>query len=369
MTKEGEEEEEEKKGPIDEYIESKKPLAPSKKLQVYKDIVTQYEDSLKNIQFEHGEEDEDQNVPLVNDEDEDISLIAKLENTAVNLDYLLKKLEKPKKQKLDYLDIKKEIKKKSDASPNKSAEPIREVEINDLGDNLFEGGENEAAPKKDKNFIEENKKAHHTKKSDVASLFKMNRELFPKNIPKYLNENKLSRRELHYVYILYKALCEVTSQRHKEYNGEDGIDYHSFRNGIYQVFLQSEELAEKIFYTIDFNFSGFLNWDEFLSAMVKIRAKTMRDKIDLFINIADEDGNGLLSKVEIFNLAKVCLKKFMKDSEDGFLDELCHYFTKLIFSSVGISMDEEIPLQAIKEAIISGNQESDLLAMFCGADI
>jgi len=238
-----------------------------------------------------------------------------------------------------------------------------------LGDNLFEGGSEDATPKKNKNHIEENIKSHHTKKTDIDKLFKTNRDLFPMNIPKYLTENKLSRRELHYVYILYKALCEVTSQRHKEYNVEDGIDYHSFRNGIYQVFLQSEELAEKIFYTIDFNFSGFLNWDEFLSAMVKIRAKTMRDKIDLFINIADADGNGLLSKQEVFDLAKVCLKKFIADAEDGFLNDLCEYFTKLIFSSVGIDMDDEIPLQAIKEAIISGNQESDLLAMFCGADI
>ena len=38
---------------------------------------------------------------------------------------------------------------------------------------------------------------------------------------------------------------------------DDGIDYYSFKNGIYQVFLQSDEVAEKIFYTIDFNFSGY----------------------------------------------------------------------------------------------------------------
>jgi len=30
---------------------------------------------------------------------------------------------------------------------------------------------------------------------------------------------------------------------------------------------------------------GFLNWDEFINAMVAIRAKTMRDKIDLFIKV------------------------------------------------------------------------------------
>jgi len=60
-----------------------------------------------------------------------------------------------------------------------------------------------------------------------------------------------------------------------------------------------------------------------------------------------------LSYDEIFKLAKICLKKFVTDEGDQFLDDLCEYFTRLIFSSVDISQDEEIPLQAIKEAIIS----------------
>lgn len=54
--------------------------------------------------------------------------------------------------------------------------------------------------------------------------------------------------------------------------------------------MQSEELAKSIFSKIDYNFSGFLNWDEFLKLMVIIRAKTLKEKIDLFIKISDEDG-------------------------------------------------------------------------------
>lgn len=57
--------------------------------------------------------------------------------------------------------------------------------------------------------------------------------------------------------------------------------------------MQSEELAKSIFAKIDFNYSGFLNWDEFLKLMVIIRAKTLKEKIDLFIKISDEDGNRL----------------------------------------------------------------------------
>lgn len=48
---------------------------------------------------------------------------------------------------------------------------------------------------------------------------------------------------------------------------------------------------------------------------------------------------------------------------------LCEYFTRLIFECVEIDIDDEIPMERIKEAILSGNKESDLLCMFCGADM
>ena len=96
----------------------------------------------------------------------------------------------------------------------------------------------------------------------------------------------------------------------------------------------------------------------------------MREKIDLFIQIADRDQNGQLSQQEVFDLCKICLEKFIKeDPEDPFLIELCDYFTRLIFNSVNISMDKEISLKLIKKKILEGGEESNLLAMFCGADI
>lgn len=83
-------------------------------------------------------------------------------------------------------------------------------------------------------------------------------------------------------------------------------------------------------------------------------------------------GNGQLSKDEIFNLSRICLSRYVKEDSPGgveFLDLLCEYFTRLIFQSVEIDIEEEIPMAKIKEAILSGNSESDLLCMFCGADM
>jgi len=48
---------------------------------------------------------------------------------------------------------------------------------------------------------------------------------------------------------------------------------------------------------------------------------------------------------------------------------MCEYFTRLIFESVHLPLDSEIPLQLIKNAIKNGHENSSLLCMFCGADI
>ncbi len=78
----------------------------------------------------------------------------------------------------------------------------------------------------------------------------------------------------------------------------------------------------------------------------------------------------MLSYEEIFELTKICLSKFMTgNEEDGFLDMLCEFFTCLIFEAVGIDIEDEIPLKTIKNTIVKGGKESELLSMFCGADI
>jgi len=52
-----------------------------------------------------------------------------------------------------------------------------------------------------------------------------------------------------------------------------------------------------------------MDWSEFFRLMVIIRAKSLTEKINLFIKIADEDGNGMLSENEIYDLSKICLSK------------------------------------------------------------
>lgn len=185
-----------------------------------------------------------------------------------------------------------------------------------------------------------------------------------------LQQTNFSRSELHSTYILYRVLQDVTSQQFPQYDITNGLNYESFQKGIYQIFVQSEIIAQKIFTTIDCASTGFLNWKKFLKLMGIIKAKTLDQKIDLFIKIADENGKGMLFVDEVYQLCSVCLSKYINEENDPrFFKELVHYFTKLIFNVVGFEFKDGIPLSKIKEKILAGNEESDLLCMFCGADM
>lgn len=94
----------------------------------------------------------------------------------------------------------------------------------------------------------------------------------------------------------------------------------------------------------------------------------------MFMQIADSDGNGLLSFEEVYYLASISMKKnFMYSKLDldncPFLDDLVDYLTKFIFKICEVDFKEEIPLTKILDIIMdSKTNYDDLLLFFCGAD-
>jgi Ca2+-binding EF-hand superfamily protein len=76
--------------------------------------------------------------------------------------------------------------------------------------------------------------------------------------------------------------------------------------------------------------------------MVSLQAKTLENKINLFFQTADVNKDGRLSEDEIFDLCKICLSKYLPD--DKFLDNICVFYTRLIFRTVDVDIDDEIPL-------------------------
>lgn len=71
------------------------------------------------------------------------------------------------------------------------------------------------------------------------------------------------------------------------------------------------------------------------------------------MKMADEDGNGLLSWDEIYELCENCLKKFIGEKDKDFLLRMAEFFAKFIFDTLGVDVEEEIPFETIKDHILN----------------
>ncbi|KAL4502332.1 hypothetical protein ABPG72_011919 [Tetrahymena utriculariae] len=212
------------------------------------------------------------------------------------------------------------------------------------------------------NYIQQNIEKFHNKTSLMRELLNQKRELFVQNIPKLLNKYELSRHDLHSIYILYKALLSVSIQRidYKEVF-EKGIDFKTFELGVDRLSSQAEEIIQRMC-----SYKSFINWQSFLKILSSIQGKDLESKINIFIRVCDTDKSGNLSKGEIEQLCRICLQKFVVTGQDNILDQLVEYFTRLLFTSLNVDIESEIPLDKIKKAIIERHPESDLLCFFCG---
>ena len=104
---------------------------------------------------------------------------------------------------------------------------------------------------------------------------------------------------------------------------------------------------------LDAKEEGFIDWEEFVKCMKITNTRTFKDKIDLFVNISDDNGNGLLDKDEVYQYCKICLKKFMRNANKEFLEDMTDFFMRFIFQTCGYDMEDEIPATLIRELIVN----------------
>lgn len=138
-----------------------------------------------------------------------------------------------------------------------------------------------------------------------------------------------------------------------------------------QLSLDNTDLLEKIYDSVNKDKKPLINWDEFFAAMKLISSNNLKDKIDLFFNIIDTDGNGMFSFDEIKDICKLSLSKIEQDNNNynEYMEEFCDFYARYIFKLLGKSIDEEIPTEVFKQAVNTGDRETkEILSMFCCAD-
>ena len=87
--------------------------------------------------------------------------------------------------------------------------------------------------------------------------------------------------------------------------------------------------------------------------------------------------NGLLSFEEVFDISKESLLRSLGDknnqeeeenNEESVVNILATYFANLIFQLVEMPIDEEIPMDLIRNKIVEGKEAEGYLEMFICAD-
>ena len=184
---------------------------------------------------------------------------------------------------------------------------------------------------------------------------------------------KLKRRELYETFAEFKTLLKICLSMNRKFSLiKEGIDFDTFFNCNLQINSQGKALAKKIFNAINTLNSKYINWNEYMKGILTLRNKDLNDKLDLFLNIIDEDGNGNLSFEEVYTLSIESLSRNLKqknnDIDDEVVNVLADFFARLIFELVGKPITEEIPIDVIKEKIMQGGKAAKYLEMFICAD-
>ena len=196
------------------------------------------------------------------------------------------------------------------------------------------------------------------------------------NVKNMLSKYKnYDRKNLYQIFVLYKNLITLCySLNQNDLILDYGIDFETFYKCVQEISEEKEEFTQKLFMQVDKKKIGLLSLDDFIEGMSFIQNTDLKEKLDLFLKVLDERGNGTLDYNEVKDICRDSIKRNMFDLDSkkkpcDALEELATFFAKFIFQLVNVDITQPLELEKIKSAIISGNNtEAPYLEMFCGAN-
>ena len=204
-------------------------------------------------------------------------------------------------------------------------------------------------------------------------------------LPKILKQNKeYSIKLLYDVFIEFKTLLKCGMIHNRNLNlHKKGIDFETFFNCNTGI-----ALSKKIFKAFNNKTNiNYMPWQNYMDGMMKIKDPNIDNKLDLFFQILDENGDGSFDYNEVYNLSLISLQRVLpensknekseesekdknvdNDEEQNITNILAEFLTKYVFQLVGIDIDGEIPIDLLREKMDERSAESEYLEFFLCAD-
>lgn len=145
--------------------------------------------------------------------------------------------------------------------------------------------------------------------------------LSEKDIPELMQKTGYTRRELHALFVKFKALCALSKTPY-------GIDKETFRNCVPMLSVEDDLFVNRVFEVLDSDGSGEIEWSEFVEAMSALERGSRRMRTEFLFKVYDTDRDGEISRDEMF---RFFLSSLMT-SIDPNLQEVSREFVDKVFS-------------------------------------
>ena len=200
------------------------------------------------------------------------------------------------------------------------------------------------------------------------------------NLPKVLRQNKEYNLKLLYdVFIEFKSLLKCGMVHNKNLNlDKQGIDFDTFFNCNTKINQQGIALSKKIFKAFNNKTNiNYMSWQNYFEGMMKIKDQNIDNKLDLFFQILDENGDGSFDYNEVYNLSLISLQRVippdknygkLEDDKENITHILAEFLTKFVFELCGLETDGDIPIDLLRAKMDEKNEQSDYLEFFLCAD-
>ena len=172
------------------------------------------------------------------------------------------------------------------------------------------------------------------------------------NVQNILKKTRYSKSEVLFLWVRFKALCSLATTPR-------GLDKEMFRKGITFLSQQDQWFVNRVFFMLDADASGVIDFEEYAVAMSCLERGTPSDRLRFLFKAYDIDGNNSISRDE---LTQFFLESLLVESNVE-IKQGADHFVGQIFSAMG-SVDKDcITVESALE-YMTENETTDIFALF-----
>ncbi|KDO21312.1 hypothetical protein SPRG_13204 [Saprolegnia parasitica CBS 223.65] len=141
-----------------------------------------------------------------------------------------------------------------------------------------------------------------------------------------------------------------------------GVDQATFRRAVPLLSVEDEMFVDRVFAILDDDYSGVIEWREFIRAMAALEKGDLRARIVFLFEVYDLNGDGKLSRSE---LIAFFISGLMVSANDKNVQDMAQHFADEILLALGVTPTEGATISVPEVAtFIEKAEMEDIYSIF-----